>query len=109
MSWIEQSKEVMGDHTGPAHISEIADMIKERFPNTPDEKEKLTKKVGAVLAADVKKIGAKASFTRVKGKYGKHKKGFYKLKKRPNIKPTPTPAPRVSNLFTGTAGASAVC
>ena len=108
MSWIEQSKEVMGDHTGPAHISEIADMIKERFPNTPDEKEKLTKKVGAVLAADVKKKRAKASFAKVKGKYGKYKKGFYRLKKRPNIKPKPTPAPKVSSLFTGKAGEAAV-
>jgi hypothetical protein len=98
----------MGDHTGPAYISEIADMIIERFPNTPDEKDKLKKKIGAVLAADVKKGKGKASFSKVKSKYGGFRKGYYRLKKKPIIGPKPTPAPKVSSLFTGKAGEAAV-
>ena len=108
MSLIEQIKEVMGDHTGPAHVSEIADMIIERFPNTPDDRDKLINKISSVLAADARKPGAKASFSKPKNKQGGHKRGWYRLKRKPDKKPTPTIAPNVSTQYTGKAGESAV-
>lgn len=108
MSLIDQIKEVMADHSGAAHVNDIAQMIHSRFSNIRTPVDVLATKISATLSADVKKAGKKASFSKVKNKQGGHKRGVYRLKRRPNIQPTPTLQPEVTSQFTGKAGEAAV-
>ena len=108
MNLIEQIKEVMADYRGAAHVNDISQMLIERFPNIQIHPEKLPGKVSAVLSADARKKGVKASFSKIKNKTGGLKKGIYKLKKKPVVKPMPTLSPHVSNQYTGKAGETAV-
>ena len=108
MSLIEKVKEVMADHTGAAHVNDIAKMVVDRFPNIQVTPDKLPGKISAVLAADAKKKGTKASFSKIKNKSGGLKRGIYRLKRKPIVKPTPTLQPNVSNQYTGKAGETAV-
>ena len=66
MSLIEQIKDVMSEHRGPAHVNEIALMVTERFPNIQVEPAKLPAKISAVLSSNAKKKGTKSSFSKVK-------------------------------------------
>ena len=108
MSLIDQVKEVMADHSGAAHVDDIAKMLVDRFPNIQVSKDKLPDKVAAVLSANTRKVGAKASFSKVKNKTGGFKRGVYKLKRKPIVKPTPTLPPSVNSQYTGKAGETAV-
>ncbi|MCP3940326.1 MAG: hypothetical protein GY710_02455, partial [Desulfobacteraceae bacterium] len=108
MTLLEQIKEVMADYRGAAHVNNISQMLIERFPNIQIPREKLPDKVSAILSADVRKKRPKASFSKVKSKTGGLKRGIYKLKKKPVIKPVPTPSPDVSSQYTGKAGETAV-
>ncbi len=108
MSLIEQLKEVMSDHRGAAHISEITIMFIERFPHIQEKPDDLKKKIGSVLASDVKKTRAKSSFSKMKNKKGGNRKGYYRLKNRQTIKPAPTLQPTVTTQYTGKAGEAAV-
>ena len=83
-------------------------MLIERYPNISTPQEKLPDRLSAVLAADVKKTGGKATFSKVKNKNKSFKRGVYRLKKRPIVTPKPTEAPPVSTQFTGKAGEAAV-
>ena len=83
MSLIEQVKEVMADHRGAAHVDDISKMLVEQFPNMPIHPNKLPDKISAVLSADTRKTGSKASFSRVKNKTGGYKRGVYRLKRKP--------------------------
>jgi hypothetical protein len=108
MTLIEQLKELMADHKGAAHVNDIALMLVERFPNTPISLDVLPNKISGVLAADCKKKGNNASFAKIKNKTGGFKRGYYRLKKKPVVKPKPTVSPHVSTQYTGKAGESAV-
>ncbi len=109
MTLIEQIKEVMAEHKGGAHINDIANMLIAAFPHIKDPQKTLKRKIAQRLGADVRKKGAKASFARVAGKKkGSFRKGMYRLKKRPLIKPKLPEQPTVSNLYTGKAGEIAV-
>ena len=108
MNLLDQIKDVMGDHRGGAHITEISEMLLQRYPNIGIPRDKLPDKVSSVLSTDARKKGGKASFSKIKNKTGGSKRGVYKLKRRPVIKPTPTSAPSVSSQYTGKAGEAAV-
>lgn len=108
MTLLEQIVDVMADQRGPAHVSDIAAMLVERYPNISTPLERLPDRVSAVLAADVRKTGGKAKFAKVKSKGNHFKRGVYRLKTRPVVTPKPTEAPSVSTQFTGRAGESAV-
>ncbi|MFC1844824.1 hypothetical protein ACFLZ5_08550 [Thermodesulfobacteriota bacterium] len=108
MSLIEQVKEVMSEHTGAAHVNDIAQMVVERFPNIQVPPDKLPVKISAVLSANAKKKGTKASFSKVKNKSGGFKRGVYRLKRKPVVKPTPTLPPNITSQYTGKAGEAAV-
>lgn len=109
MTIVEQAKEIMADYKGGAHYKEIAQMILGAFPNIKTTPDKFAKRVAAALSTDARKKGAKSSFTRVKGKKkGSFRKGMYRLKRKPQIKPTLTLSPNVTNQYTGKAGETAV-
>ena len=108
MRLIEQVIEVMSDVRGGLHIKEIALLVQERFPNITIPAEKLPSKINSALAADVKKGAKKSHFAKVKNKNKTFKKGIYRLKKKPDVRPTPPPPPIVSNQYTGAAGEFAV-
>ena len=108
MNLLEQIKEVMADYRGAAHVDDISQMLVERFPHIQIPQDMLPKKVSAVLSADARKKAPKASFSKVKNKAGGHKRGIYKLKKKPVVKPVPTISPHVSSQYTGKAGETAV-
>ena len=108
MSLIEKIKDVMSEHTGAAHVDVIANMLIARFPNIQIEPEKLPDKISAILSSDVRKIGAKSSFSKIKNKKGGMKRGYYRLKRKPNVKPAPTLSPTVTPQYTGKAGETAV-
>ena len=108
MTLLNKIEEVMVDHRGSAHISDIADMLLSRYPNLQIPAEKLPDKLSAALSSDVKKTGGKAKFSKVKNKSGGFKRGIYRLKNRPIITPKPTEAPNVSSQYTGKAGENAV-
>jgi len=108
MSLIEQVKEVMADHSGAAHVNDIAEMLLDRFPNIKISSEILPSKISGVLSADARRAGTRASFSKVKNKSGGYKRGIYRLKRKPKVTPAPTIAPRVSSLYTGKAGEKAV-
>ncbi len=108
MTLMDQVVEVMADHRGSAHVSDIAKMLVERFPNISTPLDKLPDRLSAVLAADVKKTGGKAKFSKVKNKNKGFKRGVYRLKVRPVVTSKATEAPSVSSQYTGKAGESAV-
>jgi len=108
MTLLEQIKEVMSDHSGPAHVDAISDMLLSRFSNEVPDAVKLIDRVSSVLSADTRKKGGRASFSRLKNKQGGFRRGMYKLKVKPVVKPKPTLAPSVSSLYTGKAGEAAV-
>ncbi len=108
MSLIEQVKEVMADHRGAAHVDDISLMVVERFPNIEIPLEALPKKIATVLGSDARKKGIKASFSRVKIKSGGFKRGVYRLKRKPVVKPVPTISPHITSQYTGKAGETAV-
>jgi len=108
MVLIDQIIEVMADCRSSAHVSDIAVMLVERFPNISIPAEKLPDKVSSVLSSDVRKVGGKARFSKVKNKRGAFKRGIYRLKKRPAVTPKPTEAPNVTSQYTGKAGENAV-
>jgi len=104
MSLIEQVKEVMCEHTGPAHVNDIAHMLLDRFPNMQIKPDKLPNKIASVLSSDARKKRAKSSFSKVKNKSGGFKRGVYRLKRKPVVKPTPTLTPNITTQYTGRAG-----
>ncbi len=108
MTLIDQVKEVMADNTGAAHVNDIAKMVIERFPNIKVASDKLPDKISAVLSADTRKKRAKSSFSKVKNKSGGFKRGMYRLKRKPIVKPTPTLPPSINSQYTGKAGEAAV-
>jgi len=108
MNLIDQIKEVMADHSGAAHVNDISQMIIDRFPNIHIQSDALPAKVSAILAADARKKGTKSSFSKLKNKQGGFKRGIYKLKRKPAVKPVPTVSPSVSSQYTGKAGEAAV-
>jgi len=108
MSLIEQVKEVMADHSGSAHVKDIAEMVIGRFPNISISPTVLPNKISGILSADARKRGIKASFSKVKNKSGGYKRGVYRLKRKPVVNPVPTIAPKVSSQYTGKAGETAV-
>lgn len=103
MKLIEQIVEAMSEVRGAMHVNDIATLMSERFPHLGIPMDDLPAKIGNVLASDVKK-GQKAFFSKVKNKQGGLKRGVYRLKKRPEVKPKATEAPIVSNQYTGKAG-----
>lgn len=105
---IDQIIEVMSDYRGSAHVSDIAIMLLDRYPNIQIPAEKLPDKLSSVLSSDVKKAGGKAKFSKVKNKNGSFKRGIYRLKKRSVVTPKPTETPNVSSQYTGKAGENAV-
>jgi len=105
---IDQIIEVMADCRGSAHVSDIATMLIDRYPNIQISAEKLPDKLSSVLSSDVRKTGGKARFSKVKNKNGGFKRGIYRLKKRPVVTPKPTEAPNVTSQYTGKAGENAV-
>lgn len=108
MSLIEQIKEVMSEHSGAAHVNDISEMLVERFPNIRVDREKLPDKVSSVLSSDARKTGIKSSFSKVKNKTGGFKRGIYRLKRKPVVKPKPTITPSTNSQYTGKAGEAAV-
>ena len=108
MTLLEQVKEVMADHTGVAHVNDITSMLVERFPNIQATVKKLPDRVSAVLSANARKKGTKASFSKVKNKSGGFKRGVYRLKRKPIVTPKPTLPPKVTSQYTGKAGETAV-
>lgn len=93
-----------------AHINEIAAMLISQYhSHTQKNEEDLARQVSSVLAKDVKKRPASsANFARVKNNRGGFKSGIYRLKRKKEIKPTPTPVPVVTSQYTGAAGENAV-
>ena len=108
MTLLEHIKEVMADHSGSAHVNDIAIMMEERAPRYCHTINNLPERISQVLGADTKKKGAAASFSKVKNKTGGLKRGIYKLKRKPVVQPKPTIAPTVTTQFTGRAGENAV-
>lgn len=108
MKLIEQIIEVMAEHSGPAHVDDIANLLLKHYPNLQTPAEDLPNKISGVLSADVKKASSKSSFSKVKNKSGGYKRGIYRLKKKPVVTPTPIEAPSVTTQYTGKAGESAV-
>lgn len=108
MTLLEMVKDVMADHAGAAHVNDIARMVVDRFPNTQIDRKKLPEKISGVLAPDAKKKGTKSSFSKVKNKTGGFKRGMYRLKRKPAVKPKPSEAPRLKSQYTGKAGETAV-
>jgi hypothetical protein len=107
MTLIEQIKEVMGDQSGSLHVDDIALMIVERYPNFQTPLDELPRKISSVLSTNVKKKSG-ASFTKVKNKQGGLKRGIYRLKKKPSVRPKLSDAPSVTTQYTGKAGEAAV-
>jgi hypothetical protein len=60
MSLIDQVKEVMSEHTGSAHVDDIAQMVLTRFQNIQVAPEKLSGKISSVLSTDARKKGTVA-------------------------------------------------
>ena len=108
MSLIEQIKEVMSEHTGTAHVNDIAQMVVDRFPNIQIKSDKLPVKISSVFSSDARKKGTKSSFSKVKNKSGGFRRGVYRLKRKPVVKPTPTLPPNITSQYTGKAGETAV-
>ena len=108
MALIDMVKDVMADLRGAAHVNDIAQMVIERFPNIQVPPDKLPGKISSVLASDVRKGARKSSFAKVKNKSGGFRRGMYRLKKKPTIKPKPTPAPSIPKQYTGKAGEATV-
>ncbi len=107
MTLIEQIKEVMADQSGSLHVNDIAQLIVERYPNIQISLDELPHKISSVLSTNVKKKSG-ASFSKVKNKQGGLKRGIYRLKKKPSMKPKLCDAPIVTTQYTGKAGEAAV-
>jgi len=105
---LDKIEEILSDSKKAMHIDKVALELVEKYPNTKDDLNKLSRKISQVLSKDVKK-GKAAKFSKPKNKRGGFKRGIYRLKqKRKKEAVILRKQPKVTTPYTGKAGEHAV-